>query len=325
MVSKERFGEISIIILLMTISGLALPALASAQSIAGLVRDETGAVLPGVTVEARSPVLIERARVVVTDSRGQYQIIDLRPGAYVVSFSLPGFTTVRRESVEVRGGGVTAVNADMRVSSVQETITVASDTPVVDVQTSTTREVVLSGETVRALPSSRGYGNYLAAVPGITTSGPTSLSSAANPSNPLFSSRGGRSSEGNMQIDGMNVGSSVGGGGVSGYFYDLNNSAEVQVAIAGGLAEVDRGGPAINIVPRSGSNTFNGTHFGSFAVSGRSRATSTISCARWTSRRFWRSSRYGTRPSRWAVRSHATGQRRERARSAPLRRVDDRL
>jgi hypothetical protein len=80
MVSKKRFGEISIIILLMTISGLALPALASAQSIAGLVRDETGAVLPGVTVEARSPVLIERARVVVTDSRGQYQIIDLRPG-----------------------------------------------------------------------------------------------------------------------------------------------------------------------------------------------------------------------------------------------------
>jgi hypothetical protein len=183
----------------------------------------------------------------------------------VVSFSLPGFTTVRRQSVEVSGGGVTAVNADMRVSSVQETITVASDTPVVDVQTSTTREVVLSGETVRALPSSRGYGNYLAAVPGITTSGPTSLSSAANPSNPLFSSRGGRSSEGNMQIDGMNVGSSVGGGGVSGYFYDLNNAAEVQVAIAGGLAEVDRGGPAINVIPQSGGNKFRGTYFGSTA------------------------------------------------------------
>ena len=242
-----------------------LPAVVQAQSVAGVVRDQSGGLLPGVTVEASSPALIERTRAVVTDERGQYQIIDLRPGSYVVTFSLPGFTTVRREAVEVTGGGVTTVNADLRVGSVQESISVTGVTPVVDVQTSTTREVVLSGDTVRALPASRGYGNYLAVIPGITTSGPVALSSAANPANPLFSSRGGRSSEGNMQIDGMNVGSSVGGGGVSGYFYDLNNSAEVQVAIAGGLAEVDRGGPAINVIPRSGSNTFSGTYFGSYA------------------------------------------------------------
>ncbi len=150
----------------------------------------------------------------------------------------------------------------MKVGQVQETITVSGQTPVVDVQTSTSREQVLSNETVQALPASRGYGNYLAAIPGIQGTG---LSSSATPANPLFASRGGRSSEGNMQIDGMNVGSSVGGGGVSGYYYDLNNAAEVQVTIAGGLAEVDRGGPAINIVPKTGGNAFSGTYFGSFA------------------------------------------------------------
>jgi hypothetical protein len=249
-------------VLVLAVALLAIPASTSAQSVAGVVRDTSGAVLPGVTVSASSPVLIEKTRSVVTDDRGQYQIIDLRPGSYAVTFALPGFATVARESVEVTGAGVTTVNAELRVSAVQETITVSGVTPVVDVQTSTSRELALSTETVQALPASRGYGNYLAAIPGISGTG---LSASATPANPLFTSRGGRSSEGNMQIDGMNVGSSVGGGGVSGYYYDLNNSSEVQVTIAGGLAEVDRGGPAINVIPKTGSNSFSGTFFNSYA------------------------------------------------------------
>ena len=136
------------------------------------------------------------------------------------------------------------------------------ESPVVDVQTSTSREQVLSNEFVRALPASRGYGNYLAGVPGIQGTG---LGASADASNNFFTSRGGRSSEGNIQIDGMNVGSSVGGGGVSGYQYDMSNASEVQVTIAGGLAEVDRGGPAFNMVPKTGGNTFSGIYFGSFA------------------------------------------------------------
>ena len=239
-----------------------LPSFAAAQSVAGTVRDTSGALMPGVTVEAASPSLIERTRSVVTDERGQYQIVDLRPGAYAVTFTLPGFATVARDGVQISGSGVTTVNAELRVGAVQETITVTGEAPVVDVQTSTSRELVLSNETVQSLPASRGYGNYLAAVPGIQGTG---LSSSATPSNPLFSARGGRSSEGNIQIDGMNVGSSVGGGGVSGYYYDLNNAAEVQVTISGGLAEVDRGGPALNLIPKAGGNTFSGTYFGSFA------------------------------------------------------------
>ena len=121
---------------------------------------------------------------------------------------------------------------------------------------------VLSNEFVRALPAARGYGNYLAGVPGISGTG---LGASATPSNNFFTSRGGRSSEGNIQLDGMNVGSSVGGGGVSGYQYDMSNASEVQVTIAGGLAEVDRGGPAFNMIPKTGGNTFSGIYFGSLA------------------------------------------------------------
>ena len=105
-----------------------IPALALAQTgsgiIAGVVRDATGAVLPGVTVEARSPALIEKVRAVVTDGEGQYKIVELRPGTYTVTFALAGLSTVRREGIELTTGFTAAVNADLSVGDVSETITV---------------------------------------------------------------------------------------------------------------------------------------------------------------------------------------------------------
>lgn len=116
-----------------------LPAAARAQvnvaaSIAGVVRDTSGAVLPGVTVEASSPALIEKLRFAVTDGTGQYLLVDLRPGTYIVTFSLPGFSTVRREGIELSGSFTATVNADLRVGSLEETITVIGETPIVDVR-----------------------------------------------------------------------------------------------------------------------------------------------------------------------------------------------
>ena len=96
-----------------------LPALAHAQSITGLVRDASGAVLPGVTVEAASPALIEKVRTAVSDGTGQYRIENLTPGTYKLTYSLPGFTTVEREGVEVTTGVTLTLNADMRVGGVQ--------------------------------------------------------------------------------------------------------------------------------------------------------------------------------------------------------------
>src|SRR6185295_10571073 len=114
---------------------LLLPAAAYAQAaITGVVRDTSGAVLPGVTVEAASPVLIEQVRSVVSDDTGQYRIVDLRPGTYSVTFTLPGFSTVRREGIELSGTFVATVNGDLKVGALEETVTVTGETPIVDVQ-----------------------------------------------------------------------------------------------------------------------------------------------------------------------------------------------
>ena len=112
-----------------------LPSAALAQAtLAGAAKDASGAVLPGVTVEASSAALIEKTRTAVTDSTGQYQIVDLRPGTYVVTFTLTGFASVKREGVEISGAGVITINADMKVGNVTETINVTGEAPVVDVQ-----------------------------------------------------------------------------------------------------------------------------------------------------------------------------------------------
>src|SRR5881397_3362434 len=102
---------------------LATPAV-SQPAVAGVVRDASGAILPGVSVEASSPVLIEKSRTVVTDGTGQYRIVDLKPGTYSVTFTLSGFSTIKHEGIELTGAGVTTINADMRVGAVTETVTV---------------------------------------------------------------------------------------------------------------------------------------------------------------------------------------------------------
>src|SRR5687768_5855015 len=237
------------------------PGLATAQSLAGTVRDTSGAVLPGVTIEASSPALITKVRTGVTDEAGQYRIPDLPPGTYKVTFSLPGFATVVREGLELSGGGVMTIGAEMRVGSLEESITVTGESPVVDVQTAR-QQMVINGDIVRALPASRSYGNYIAAVPAIQATG---FGGGAATINNFFAARGGRSTEGLIQIDGMNVSAPGNGGGVSGYLYDMGNSSEVQVAISGGLGEADRGGPTFNIIPKTGGNTFSGTGFLSYA------------------------------------------------------------
>ena len=130
-----------------------VPTAAFAQAvIAGTVKDPSGAVLPGVVVEAASPALIEKVRTAVTDGTGQYRVEDLRPGVYSVTFALQGFSTVRREGIELSGSFTATINADLKVGALAETITVTGETPVVDVQ-SARREVTLSNDAIKAIPS----------------------------------------------------------------------------------------------------------------------------------------------------------------------------
>ena len=132
-----------------------LPAAAFAQaSIAGVVKDASGAVLPGVTVEASSPVLIEKVRSAVTDGSGQYRIVDLRAGTYRLTFTLTGFSTVKRDGIELEGSFTAVINADLKVGTVSETITVVAETPLVDTQ-SVRRQTTIGGDLITAIPAAR--------------------------------------------------------------------------------------------------------------------------------------------------------------------------
>ena len=147
---------------LVALALIALPQLAGAQTsgtIAGVVKDASGAVLPGATVEAASPALIEKVRVSVTDGQGNYKIIDLRPGVYTVTVTMPGFGTYKREGLDLSAGVTANVAAELKVGSLEETVTVTGATPIVDVQSARTQNVMKS-ETLDSLPSgSRNAGS----------------------------------------------------------------------------------------------------------------------------------------------------------------------
>ncbi len=229
-------------------------------SIAGQVKDASGAVLPGVTVEATSPALIEKARVAVTDNSGQYRIEDLRPGAYVVTFTLTGFSTVRREGIELSGSFAATVSPELRVGSLEETITVTGESPVVDT-VNARQQNVLSNEVVSAIPSARLYHSLATLVPGVTVSGSQDVGGIAGPVTVTFSMRGGPGNEGRLTVDGLSLGASLNGTGVSYTVADVGNAQEVVFTTAGGLGEAEVAGPAMNLVPRVGGNRFSGTFF----------------------------------------------------------------
>src|SRR5947209_13429954 len=148
----SRFKRLAMVFVLALLVPVAVYAQAvTGASIAGTVKDSSGAVLPAVTVEAASPALIEKVRVAVTDGSGQYKIENLRPGTYTVTFTLSGFSTVKREGLALEGSFVATVNADLALGNVAETVTVSGETPVVDVQ-SAQRERVFSQEVIEAIP-----------------------------------------------------------------------------------------------------------------------------------------------------------------------------
>ena len=212
-----------------------LPSLAFAQgTLTGTVRDQSGGILPGVTVEASSPALIEKVRTGVTDGAGQYRITGLNPGTYSLTFTLPGFNVVRREGIELGGTATVTIPAEMRVGALAETITVTGETPVVDVQ-SVQRQAVLSADVIASIPATRAVGSLLNATPGLVV-GDTGLN--ASPTMTFFSSRGGPTNEGRMAVNGMTVAAPFNGGGVSTYTLDSVNVDEVSVSVSGGHGRV---------------------------------------------------------------------------------------
>jgi hypothetical protein len=235
---------------------------AYAQSvITGTVRDASGASMPGVTVEAASPVLIEKVKAVVSDGNGNYRITDLRPGTYSVSFSLTGFNTYRREGLELPSDFTATLNAELKVGALEETITVTGESPIVDVS-STSRTQVLSRDVLDAVPTGRTIYGMSQLVTGVQLSTPDVGGSRAMQQS-YMSTRGLTSANNIVQIDGLMINGLDGDGAVQQY---INNQMiqEMSYTTAGAGADVSPGGVRVNVVMKDGGNSYNGTFFGAW-------------------------------------------------------------
>src|SRR6187402_568736 len=246
-------------------------AYAQGQSgtIAGVVRDTSGAVLPGVTVEASSPALIEKVRTAVTDGTGQYKIIDLRPGTYAVSFSLPGFATVRREEVVLTASFTANVNADMKVGGLEETITVSGATPIVDTQ-NVAKIATASREVMDVLPTDRNFVSFAALTPSVLVTGVRQNVGGSIPETGMnLVVHGSRASDSLIQVDGMPIINGSGSGGLQ-YGNYLNNALaqEITFQTDSHNAEFERATVYSNFIPKEGSNAYRGSFSSRYAGEG---------------------------------------------------------
>jgi Carboxypeptidase regulatory-like domain/TonB-dependent Receptor Plug Domain len=232
----------------------------AASGIAGIVRDTSGAVMPGVTVEASSPALIEKVRTVVTDGQGQYKIVDLRPGVYTVTFTLTGFSSFKREGIELSAGFTAAVNADLKVGGLEESITVSGQSPMVDTQ-NIVQQKVINRQLLDSVPTSRS--NYAALTPGASRSTDVGGSNGSD-SGSTFTIHGSRGGDTRRLIDGMRWNSMEAGNAGTGFYFDPTGAEEIAIQLGGNSAEFELGGVQVNLVPKSGSNRFSGYAFAGY-------------------------------------------------------------
>jgi len=239
---------------------LLVPNAARAQSaIAGVVKDTTGAVMPGVTVEVASPALIEQTRSAVSDAQGQYKILDLRPGTYSVTFTLPGFSTVKRDGVELPANFTAPVNAELRVGDLQETVTVSGASPVVDVQQAVTQQV-LPQALLDAVPTGgRNIQSIGATLVGVTQSQPD-VGGAQGMQQTYLAAHGSDPRDNYIMVDGIRLNGIEGDGAIQQYFNE-GMFSEMSYQTGGISAESSGGGVRLNMIPKDGGNSLKGDVF----------------------------------------------------------------
>ena len=246
---------------LLLINALALVAMwstgAYAQSaFTGVVKDATGGVLPGVTVEASSPALIEKTKTALTDTNGQYRIVELRPGTYSVTFTLPGFGTVRREGIELVASFTATINITLSPGDVQESVTVTGATPLIDT-TNALQQTVLTRTTLDTIPNSRNIFHQATLIPGVQSDrfdvgGTEGLQEAT------VRVHGSQASDQNYKVDGMSLNSPFGDGRTIGIYFNDGNFQEVSFQTSALPAEMAQGGISFNMVMRDGGNDYRG-------------------------------------------------------------------
>ena len=268
-------------------------AFAQGTGIVGVARDSSGAVLPGVTVEAASPALIERVRSVATDSQGQYKILDLRPGTYSVTFTLTGFSTVRREGIELQAQFTATVNGDMRVGSLEETITVSGAAPVVDVQNVVKRNVVQK-DTIDAMPTSKNWSTIGVMTVGVFSNQSDVGGSAGEHQNQL-KAHGGSFNDRLVQLDGLMLANMACNYSCTGLSTNDASTQELSYEFGAISAETAGGGVRVNIIPKDGGIGSAAPVSSISPTPGCRATTSTMRCAAAVSRPRTASTRFTIR------------------------------
>jgi len=243
-----------------------VPVIASAQStISGLVRDSSGGVLPGVSVEASSDVLIERTRSVVTDEQGRYSIVDLRPGTYKVVFTLQGFSKLQRDGIDLPANFNASVNVEMSVGALEETVTVSGASPIVDVQSSQ-KTINLQREVLDALPTSRTYAAEGSLAVGVKVVA-QNVGGARIAAQQRLYIHGAAAADNTVAVDGMSMNSTYSNGETQPNHND-SMTQEVTVQSASPGAEVSGGGLFMNLIPKEGGNSLSGSNFVGYTAHG---------------------------------------------------------
>ncbi len=264
---KARFAHFSCALLL----GLMLPSWALAQgNITGVVRDQSGAVMPNVAVVASSPVLIEQSRSVTTNGEGRFEVVDVRPGTYSVTFTASGFQKLQRDNVEVRSGESASMFVDLTIGATGETVVVRDEVPMVDTENASNHQV-LTREIQDAIPVSRNMQAMGALSPGVQLRN----GSGANPDvggsqqmeQTYITGHGSNANQTTVLLDGMNINSGYLDGTIQNYV-DNGIIQEATYQTSGVTADVSAGGVLVNQIPRDGSNNFHGDFFGSFTGQG---------------------------------------------------------
>ena len=265
----KRAGYVSIVALAFV---ALFPALLAAQTgaLGGIVKDTSGAALPGVTVEATSPALIERLRTTTTDNQGAFRIVDLRPGIYDITFTLAGFAPLRRDGVELSAGVTVTVNAELRIGTIAETIIVSGQSPLVDIQNATGHRTMTTAVTTE-LPATRSFQILTTLIPGVIVSNATGTTNYQDVGGSMGERNTAVSIHGSTDMpllfDGMRHNSTLGGGGggTGGYVVNPGTVEEIAVDTSGASAEAESSGVRANVIPKQGGNKFHGTFLANFA------------------------------------------------------------
>jgi carboxypeptidase family protein len=257
-----RFGVVVVFLSL-----VATNAVAQTTGLGGVVKDTTGAVLPGVTVEASSPALIEKVRMALTDSQGLYRIVDLRPGTYSVTFTLPGFTTVKREGIKLEGSFTATIDAELSVGAVEETLTVTGQSPMVDTH-NVVQQRVLTEDVRELLPAARSVQTMAAVIPGIVSTGgdrpsPQDVGGITGERGTLLI-HGSRNNDFTIQMDGAPLYNAFGSGFSQSYTFNPAEAQEYVYEVGAVSAAHMTGGVRANVIPKEGGNRFSAFFLASY-------------------------------------------------------------